>query len=50
MPNSQTLRFINAARFAEDLIKKDKNLMDEALTGCRKRSLSDQKLLKIILA
>jgi len=44
MPNSD-IRFINAARFAEDLIKKDKNLMDEAILAAGK-GVSKSKAIK----
>ena len=44
MPNSDP-RFINAARFAEDLIKKDKNLMDEAILAAGK-GVSQSKAIK----
>ena len=40
IPNSD-IRFINASKFAEHLIKKDRNLIEEALLAGRKKMHSD---------
>jgi len=43
MPNSD-IRFINSARFAENLIKKDRNLIEEAILAARKGTPRSQAI------